>query len=265
MKHLIEPLSHAGLNEREACVYLASLSLGACGAQEIAHAADVSRSSVYDVLEGLIEAGLIHQLECDGTRKFTAEPPERMVDLLQTQTDQLIRRRAILEQALPELTAIEHKEAPRPKVFYFEGREGIRRLSRRYEERPDAFVELVPLETVRAYFRDEEFEEHRQTLVRRHMKGRVLFVAKEPPVEEMKRAFEQYGWASRHLAQEGSPETGHISVKGDEVYAFSYDQLPIGVVIESAPIAQSLKRVFDLAWTAAGQDGICYPPVLENP
>ncbi|OGL89846.1 hypothetical protein A3I45_02090 [Candidatus Uhrbacteria bacterium RIFCSPLOWO2_02_FULL_53_10] len=263
MKHLIEPLSHAGLNDREARVYLAALSLGSSGAQEIAHAADVLRSSVYDLLDALMEIGLVHQLDCEGMRKFTAEPPERMVDVLQTQVDQLVRRRAILEQALPELTAIEYRQAPRPKVFYFEGREGIRRLSKRYEEQPAPFVEIVPLETVRAYFHDDEFEAHRQTLVKRRIKGRVLFVAKQPPVDVMKQVFEQYGWQSRHVELGEQMETGHVSVKGDEVYAFSYDQIPIGVVIESAPIAASLRRVFDLAWHAAGQDGICYPPVRE--
>ena len=98
---------NAGLKDREARVYLAALSLGSSGAQEIAHAADVLRSSVYDLLDALMEIGLVHQLDCEGMRKFTAEPPERMVDVLQTQVDQLVRRQidaclAVVETGMRE-------------------------------------------------------------------------------------------------------------------------------------------------------------------
>ncbi|MBI2476546.1 hypothetical protein HYV72_00055 [Candidatus Uhrbacteria bacterium] len=250
MQHLIGHLAHAGLEEREARVYLASLSLGEATVQDIAEAAYISRTSTYPIVESLVHTGLLCVIDREGKRLYRADSPERMVDMLQTQCDQLLARKAILERALPELCAFERKSAHRPRVYYYEGREGIMRLSKRFEEKPHDFFEIVPWETLTQFFYVHEFSEHQERLVRGQSRGRILIVATRPPLEEMQKARNQFGWDVRHLAPSEVAETGHVSVKGDEVYAFSYDSVPIGLVIESAPIAATLTRVFELAWEA---------------
>ena len=248
MKHLVKHLFHAGLNDRESRVYLAALSLGSSTVQEIAHAAHISRSSTYPIVDSLLELGLLHAIETDGKRLFTADSPERMIDMLQMQSDQIMKRKAILEKALPELCAYEQRHETRPRVYYYEGKEGIHRLARRYEEKADDFIEIVPFDTLREFFDVHEFSDHREKLVKNQVCGRVIMVAASEPTKEINNARQQYGWEVRHVLPSELPEAGHISVKGNEVYAFSYEGVPIGVVIESAPLAQTLRRVFELAW-----------------
>ncbi len=250
MKHLIKHLFHAGLNDKESRVYLAALSLGSSTVQEIAHAAHTSRSSTYAIIDTLLELGLLHSIDADGKRLFTADSPERMIDMLQMQSDQIMKRKAILEKALPELCAYEQRHETRPRVYYYEGKEGIHRLARRYEEKSDDFIEIVPIDTIRTFFDMHEFSDHRENLVKNRVKGRVIMVAKTEPTKEINNAKQRYGWDVRHLHTSALSETGHVSVKGNEVYAFSYEGVPIGVVIESAPLAQTMKRVFELAWLA---------------
>lgn len=86
------------------------------------------------------------------------------------------------------------------------------------------------------------------------IKGRVLMIAQTPPTQEIRAAHDRFGWEVRHLAPSLLPETGHVSVKGSEVYAFSYEGIPIGVIVESAPIALVQRRLFDLAWATTKAD-----------
>lgn len=251
MKHLVEHLGAAGLTDKQARVYLSTLSLGPSTVQEISNASQITRSTTYSLIESLLEVGLMQSVEKNGKRLFTADPPERMIDMLQTEAEAISRRREILERALPELAAVEHTHKTRPRVYYYEGKEGIRRLANRFEESEGDFFEIVPLDVLREFFDEHEFEDHRERLVKKHrMVGRILITAKEPPVTTIKKVREQYGWEARYIEPSSVPIRGHVSVKGDEVYAFSYDGLPIGVVMESRSMASAVRAVFELAWSA---------------
>ena len=258
MRHIIEQLQVAGLSEREARVYLTSLSLGAASAQEIAHASQISRSTVYNVLEGLSETGLVAGIERKGKRLFVAEPPEMVVAMLKRQADELVRRIEAVEDMLPELAAIEKSIEHRPRMFMYEGREGIRQLAKRYEECAGDFFEIVPYEALRSFIQEHEYEGHRERLTHNRIKGRVLIVADTPPVESMRQMHQRHGWHIRYISSEQAPITGQVSVKGNEVYGVAFEGVPVGVVIENPPLAQALRTVFNLAWEAAPTD-VAFP------
>ncbi len=251
MQHLVDHLGAAGLTDKQARVYLSALSLGPSTAQEISNASQITRSTTYSLIESLLELGLMNSVEKGSKRMFTADAPERMVDMLQMQADALMKRREILEAALPELAAVEHVNKSRPRVYYYEGKEGIKRLAKRFEQQEGDFFEIVPLDVLREFFDDHEFEDHRDTLVKKHsMMGRILITSKEEPHGTIEKVRDRYGWEARYIEPASVPVRGHVSVKGDEVYAFSYDGLPIGVVMESSAMAGAMRAVFEMAWSS---------------
>ncbi len=51
---------------------------------------------------------------------------------------------------------------------------------------------------------------------------------------------------------------GHLSVKGDEIYGFTYDGIPVGVIVENRQLSSAMKKIFELAWESAPTD-IAFP------
>ncbi|NQV11971.1 hypothetical protein HQ524_01280 [Candidatus Uhrbacteria bacterium] len=251
MQFLVDQLAHAGMSEREARVYLVSLSLGKASVQEIAHASQMTRTTVYNVVDAIVERGLMQAVDVDGKRLLIAESPEKIVQMLKRQAEELIGKIDIVESALPEFIALENQKKGRPRVYFFEGKKGIVQLAKRYEETTADFYEIVPFDALREFFDEHEFDSHKETVCKNRMTGKIIIVADKPPIESMKRVHQRFGWEVRYLETGSSPLSGHISVKGDEIYGFSYDGIPIGVVIENESIAGAMRQVFELAWESA--------------
>ncbi len=116
---LSQNLAQLGLDGKKAQVYLASLQLGTASAQEIARKAGLKRPTATEILEGFVDRGLVNFITEKRTRLFTAEPPQKLVALLEEQTRQT-------KTILPELQALYGKSWHRPRVQFYEGIEGIK-------------------------------------------------------------------------------------------------------------------------------------------
>jgi sugar-specific transcriptional regulator TrmB len=255
LHHLLDHLRAAGLSDREAKVYLVVLSSGGASVQAISQLAKLPRTTVYELLGSLIELQLVEQtLSEEGKGHYRAHSPDRLVLLVRHRAEELEGHIRRLERALPEFLALERRESERPYVTVFEGEEGMWEVSARFEEMGGDFWEIVPFDVVSKFIRHEAFEEHRERLVRAQAHGKVLVVADRPPLEVMRDIYERYGWESRFLPATDVPLIGHVSVKGDTLYSFSYGTRPISMVVENAAIAEALRRVFTLAWEAAPRD-----------
>src|SRR3989344_6592311 len=119
-EYYLEVLTSFGLKLQEAKIYLACLKLGQATVSQISSESQIQRTFVYDILEDLIEQGLISSVEIRGKKYFSAVSIEKFGFL---QEDKLERFKAFL----PELKALEQTVGDRPKVRFFEGKEGIKR------------------------------------------------------------------------------------------------------------------------------------------
>lgn len=118
---LEDDLRRLGIEGKQARFYLAALELGQAPVRQIAHKAGISRTNAYDVLARLLHRGLVTQVERGRARKnyVVAEEPARLRRMLDEQ-------RQTLDSLLPELQSIYNRSAVRPRVRFYEGREGIR-------------------------------------------------------------------------------------------------------------------------------------------
>src|SRR3989339_2265497 len=123
METLVRELTHLGLTEKEAAVYVAALQLGPAAVQEISDRAQVNRATTYVMIDSLSARGLLSSTEKDGRRIFMAESPERLLVLLRLQKKEMEAKEEELIQVLPKLNAFFNRAAEKPEVRYLEGHE----------------------------------------------------------------------------------------------------------------------------------------------
>lgn len=108
-----------GMSDKEAQVYLASLSLGPSTIMKIAHSANVKRTTVYPLMESLRNKGLV-LIELKGLKTlYTAEDPVKLEMVLD-------QKREKLKSALPDLSAMYNLKGGESFIKYYEGLNGIK-------------------------------------------------------------------------------------------------------------------------------------------
>ncbi len=118
-RRVVAQLKEVGLPEREALVYLATLSLGPTTALLLAKETGLKRTSVYPVLEALKRRGLIATELHGWKERFAAADPK-------TLSINLKRQKEEFETLLPELSSLYNLKDSGTTFKYFEGLSGIK-------------------------------------------------------------------------------------------------------------------------------------------
>lgn len=247
---LARDLAHLGFSEREATVYVAVLRLGIASAPKIAESADISRATTHDTLEALGQMGLVTAYVEDGERRFSAEPPERLLNVLRLQRREVELRERHAERLLPQLAAVHTTHAGKPKIRYIEGIDGLRNMQREFEARDEATIQLVGYDTYCAISDRRLTRDHHDILQDRVQPIRSMLVTdKQITVPAIP------GLEVRCVPASFFDVKGEMSVCGDRVLLFSYANGLIAIEIISPTIAGTVRAALELAWKAAEQLG----------
>ncbi|PCI27273.1 hypothetical protein COB55_06075 [Candidatus Wolfebacteria bacterium] len=119
MEHLITSLVQAGLNQKEAKVYIALLQLGKNSAYAISLKSGLKKPTTYVILDDLMKKGLVLKIPRAKKQQFIAKPPEEFFAAAE-------ERLRTAKQALPELQSITRDRESATKVLLFEGMNGMR-------------------------------------------------------------------------------------------------------------------------------------------
>jgi len=120
MVDMIENLEKFGLSQKEAKTYLACLDLGNSTASEISSKSRLPRTLVYDLLERLINLGLVSYAIKNNVKYFRAANPDQLIKILNEKETAVIEMLPMLQ------SAYEHKSPKKPKVEIYEGKEGLK-------------------------------------------------------------------------------------------------------------------------------------------
>lgn len=121
MNEILKIFENLGIDEKQASVYLACLELGTATIQELADKSGIKRTSIYNFLDEMKGKGLLSEVEQDGRTVFIAEDPHTLKDRA---NEQLLH----IEQILPDLMSIYNLPGNKPKVRFYTGIEGIRKV-----------------------------------------------------------------------------------------------------------------------------------------
>ncbi len=114
-------LKAAGLNEKQAEIYIACLELGPAKIPAIAREAHMKRTTAYGIVDELVSMGVVSESFKGKTKVYVAEDPKAIMTLVEEK-----KRR--LQDAMPGLSELFLTHHKRPRITFFEGREGLRKI-----------------------------------------------------------------------------------------------------------------------------------------
>ncbi len=120
-----ELFSALGFKGEEVKTYLALLDHGARAAGDLAKVLGVPRPTLYGHLEKLISGGLVTQSMKRGVKIFVPEPAEKLRFLYRRKIEELRGKEKNLDAIIPELEKRSGTHLLRPRMNFFEGREGM--------------------------------------------------------------------------------------------------------------------------------------------
>lgn len=235
-----DALKSIGLHYREIQVYLATLELGESTVTPISKKSGFKRTYCYDILEELKKRKLVDHIEKNGRRHYFAEDPKRIEDELKSNLDNF-------QSSLPELRSIYNKSPEKPKVRYFEGKEGILEI---YKEAQQT-EELLAIGSPSAIYEHigQEFDEHIKKLLQKKMSIREL-ITNENKLPEYTKPYKEPLQEARYLPKDIKINTD-MMIYANKLALISYGENVHAVVIESSGIVDTHKALFEIIWAGA--------------
>lgn len=241
-------LNRLGFSKNETKIYLAALELSTAAAQDIAKEASLPRTTAYSVLTALVRRGVVAKTLIKGKMRFIAEPPQRLLSIL----DDL---HADLKTAMPELAArYNHKES-KPKIIFYEGKTAIQKVF-------DDILETRPREILE-WNTDEFFEHDKHRTDKQFIEKRVKLGIHAKRIGAVKSR-----WQTKHqrfdawelsetiiVPQELFSPDIEVNIYNDKVAFMNYVE-NMSLIIESKPIADAMRQAYQLSWMGAKRSEI---------
>jgi len=236
-------LEQMGLSEKEILIYLAALETGGDSALALARKTGLQRVNTYYILEQLEKKGVVAESGRKGYRIFVATNPRKLVKLFQSKIFEL-------ESILPELLSVENKISGKPKIRFYDGVNGIKKV---YEEtlelnRGEEILSIATATLMTKYL-DNWIKDY---IKRRAKKGITIRTIAEDSAEarDISERDKAELRKSKLVDKEKFPFANEINIFGNKVMIASFKDL-MGIIIESAEVAKTMRAFFELAWLGA--------------
>ncbi len=227
-------LVRTGLTRNEAKVYLTLLEHGPLLAGSVASRSGIHRRSVYDLLERLIQKGLVSYIMEEKRKKYEATNPTRLLDMMKHAEEDIAE---ILPMMQEKFAATKEKQGT---VFY-KGKEGIKAI---LADQLETAQEILVLgaspqaqEIIKYYF--HKYDEIRK---KKGITMRMIFNHKPP--------FKIPHAMLRYLPMETKTA---INIYGHKVAILHWSERPFGILITHREIAESFRSYFEILWSIAGK------------
>lgn len=232
-----EGLKTIGFSANEAKVYLATLELGESTVLPIAQKSGLPRTYCYDILDSLVERGNVSYIEKRGRRRYSAIQPRL---LKQIALDQFRN----FDSVLPDLESLYQQAPARPRVRFFEGKEGL--VAIHNETLAEAREILVFGSTEQWIGSFDDYFEFIRSLVKKGIKIKDL-TRKMPETLKYKELYKEPLQEMRFIRDSWDFMSDCV-IWGNKIALLSYGQEMHGIVIESKDMAQSMNVVFRILW-----------------
>lgn len=121
-------LEQIGLSEKEAALYETLLKFGAQPAGSLAKRAKLNRATTYNVLETLLQKGLVAKYGKKHTTYFSAQEPRHLLSYLDHKKIDIEKQKELVNNSLARFYQLVNPAGFRPHISHFEGKEGVRTL-----------------------------------------------------------------------------------------------------------------------------------------
>ncbi|MBI4176061.1 MAG: helix-turn-helix domain-containing protein [Candidatus Aenigmarchaeota archaeon] len=237
----LEILGKMGLSKGEIKVYSALLDMGLAPVNRIHEETGIERRNIYDILNKLIERGLISYITENKKRLFQASHPNKILGYIEEKKHDLDRTRRDVEKEMPSIMERFNSRRPEINAEIFRGTEGVKAVwedmlnykaiywvgSGRYvPKRLPSFFASWDRKRVKLKVR-------MFNMLRRELRNRTKVYQLE---------------SVKFLPKEFSVNPGVICIYGNKVVNFLYGDNFFGFVIENREIAENYRRYHKYIW-----------------
>jgi HTH-type transcriptional regulator, sugar sensing transcriptional regulator len=235
---LIKLLEQTGFTEKEARVYLALLELGQGDVSDIAKLSDLKRSIIYVLLEGLAKRGYVSELPNKKINTFQALDPSLILRQIQTTAKNF-------SELLPLFKTLHNKGKKRPKITYYESREGIWKI---YEEMAmtDNPFYISSYSSIEKHF-PHAIQAWIDADKEKDIPDGYHLIPNSPENIAVGKRFEEAHQRVRVLPNTDDFDMD-FTVFGNKLAITSLEDEPFIVVIESESLINSIRPIFEIAW-----------------
>jgi len=238
--NLLSLLVEAGLNDKEAKVYLACMELGGASVGDVAQKAEIKRTSVYNFLDEMKKKGFISEIQRGNKSFLVAEDPRVIAGKMEDRTKRI-------REALPEFSALFNGLGKKPNIRYYEGEEGLRSIYEDTLTTEEAIYEISDYEKMFDVM-DREWAWNYPKR-RSAKKIQAYSIARTGPLALEVKSKDREHLRETRLAEKVDFET-EINIYGDKVAMLSFRAPLSGVIIEDAAIAQTLRSMWKIIWNS---------------
>jgi len=233
-------LTNLGLTEGESKVYLALLKSGSSTVGPIVKEAKVAYSNIYEILDRLLEKGLVSFIIKEKTRHYQAAPPSQLKGFLEKKESQLSQEKLSLKQLIPELEKLQ-EATQQQQAEIFIGLKGMKtafeRMTQEYSKSKQEYLFF--------YIAEEGFEQADDFFARIYPKFKHIPAKGIANIKYKKSKFiKQAHFKMKYV---NFPIPSNIDILNDKVLLTSWQQ-PLAILITSKDMADKFRQYFYSIW-----------------
>lgn len=248
-EHLKRTLTRVGLSEVEQKVYLTVLRLGAKPVGAIAKAVGLKRGQTYNIVDELLEKGIVQEFTKSGVRQVTVNSPENLMVLLESREAELKTTKKLLSEAIPFLEIMQTPALSPSAVKFFRGVDGIRSL---YEDTLTVGEDIYAVGDFGATFPVEESKELNDWIwnyAKRRASAGIHYYGIINKSAHSDLAYRRRVAQKRSLKMlEGVSLPVEINIYGGKVAMMSSANEKLGLLIEDVHVAETLRNLHRAVW-----------------
>lgn len=231
---MLEELQKAGLSEKESQIYLELAKLGEASANELAKQTSSNRTVTYNVLQQLVEKGLVSYVKKDKKRIYKISNPKSLLTPIK-------EKEKIISELISEINKIKTKPKSLINVEVYEGLEGMKVVFDEIRKARDLRV----INATGLIFEYLKFSA-KHIVKDIELRGRPKVIAnqsmKETPLSKFKKIKFKY------LPKESENYATTFIFHGKIIIQIVRDK-PFLIKIENKDIFEGYKKDFDVLWS----------------
>ena len=244
-EQLLYELLKIGLTEGEAKVYLGLSELGSSTIGPIVRKAGVASSNIYDILNRLLEKGIVSYIQKRKMKYFQASSPHALLEVLHNKEQEIRGQKKALMKAIPQIERIQ-RFTVHQKAEIFVGQKGLRSAYETHLMRKGAKTENIFF-----YIHKKRYAKQSDlfyfSIVDLYtslpQRGIVNEFSKSSPWFQQVRNLKV-----RYVS---FPIPTNIDVCGNSVLLVSWEDQITAVLIESKDMADNFRDYFNQVWRIA--------------
>ena len=174
--------------------------------------------------------------------------PKKIADTSGGTRGKFKKKRKRIQKYLPELETLFNISEEKPKVRFFEGKEGLIAIREDYFKAKDKNVlGIFARDEEKKVFTEEERNEAIKNRKNRKIKLKLLYTDIEKSEPETDLTIRKF------IPKEKFPLSASFIIYDNKIGIVSLKGKLVGVIIENKEISNTLRSIFNLAWDGAGE------------